>query len=340
MDAQARNDRLEASDGAYDVLYVAGQERSGSTLLGEILGATEGVFVAGEVRHLWGLGLGRDRLCACGERVRRCPVWSEVLEAAVGRVPGPDDPLVEEMVETGPEPSDAVGMALPGGAARTRRRRPDHIERLDRLYAAIRDVTGADVVVDTSKYPLYGRYLDAMPSHRVAIVHLVRDPRGVAHSRTKEKAQPDPDEDLVMTTYAPWRTAVGWAARTVGASLLWRGRDDVLVLRYEDLARAPQEAVEAVLDLAGVDPDDDPFLGPRRVDLGTSHTVWGNPLRFEEDPIEVRPDRAWRRRLDGVDRTVVTALTWPLLLRYGYPLRPDGDADAAADPGSDGPADA
>ena len=48
--------------------------------------------------------------------------------------------------------------------------------------------------------------------------------------------------------------------------------------------------------------------------------VAGNPLRFHRGEVPIRPDVEWRSRLGPAPRWVVTGLTWPLLVRYGFPL--------------------
>jgi hypothetical protein len=55
--------------------------------------------------------------------------------------------------------------------------------------------------------------------------------------------------------------------------------------------------------------------------MTTTHSVSGNPNRFGTGEVELRADEEWRRAMRGRDRGMVTALTWPLLLRYRYPLR-------------------
>src|SRR5215211_6558070 len=67
---------------------------------------------------------------------------------------------------------------------------------------------------------------------------------------------------------------------------------------------------------------EDPFVNEREVSLTVSHTFSGNPDRFQIGPIKIEPDEGWKREMGGGYRTSVTAITWPGLLRYGYPLRP------------------
>jgi hypothetical protein len=49
-----------------------------------------------------------------------------------------------------------------------------------------------------------------------------------------------------------------------------------------------------------------------------SHTVSGNPNRFETGAVELRPDREWISKMSPRNKALVTALTLPLLKHYGY----------------------
>ena len=41
-------------------------------------------------------------------------------------------------------------------------------------------------------------------------------------------------------------------------------------------------------------------------------------MRFTVGRVDIRRDQRWEQGLSRRDRTLVTALTWPFLLRYGY----------------------
>ncbi len=68
------------------ILFLAGWQRSGSTLLHRVLGQIDRVFPAGELWHIWQQGLLEYRLCGCGSRFQDCPFWAEVSEQALGGV--------------------------------------------------------------------------------------------------------------------------------------------------------------------------------------------------------------------------------------------------------------
>ena len=89
----------------------------------------------------------------------------------------------------------------------------------------------------------------------------------------------------------------------------------------------PREGLERILAHADepVTPESFEFLGDGYVDLGCDHTVAGNPMRFHQGRLDLRLDQAWTTKLPERDRKVVTAITWPLQLRYGYTKRNSHD---------------
>jgi hypothetical protein len=58
------------------------------------------------------------------------------------------------------------------------------------------------------------------------------------------------------------------------------------------------------------------------VELSPNHTVSGNPSRFTTGAVRIERDDEWIAAQTSEDRWATTALTLPLLLRYGYPLMP------------------
>ena len=51
-----------------------------------------------------------------------------------------------------------------------------------------------------------------------------------------------------------------------------------------------------------------------------NHTVAGNPARHRHGLVPMRLDDEWRTAMPTRDRRLVTAMTYPLLRRYGYPV--------------------
>ena len=299
------------------VLYIAGWGRSGSTILQNVLGELDGFFPVGEIVYVWERNLIGNRLCGCGARFRECEVWQGVLERAYG---GTDRIDAEEMIrrrDSGARTRHVLMMLAPWEKPLLKPRLGKYLDYLEKLYLAIKHVTGSRVIVDSSKLPSYGYVLGMMPVIDLYVVHLVRDPRAVAYSWLRRKMDPDTGE--LMPQYTPVQSALVWNIWNVLIEACWRGRPGrYLRLRYEDFVYKPGESIGRILDMMQEKKTDPPFVAERKVELGLLHSVGGNPSRFDARTVELRLDEEWKREMKRSDRTAVTALTWPLLRRYAY----------------------
>ena len=195
------------------VLYIAGTGRSGSTVLANILGEVDGVFAAGEVRYLWQRGLKEGRLCGCGLPVRECPVWSRVL-AMAGELDDPErvDAITSMLQRTGRMrtlPAVVAGTLVPRLDPAAAHSLAPARKALGELYAAMAAVTGARVIVASSKLPAYAHVLAATPGIDLRVVHLIRDPRGAAHSWSSKKTSSTKTEAAKARSSARCSTSAG-----------------------------------------------------------------------------------------------------------------------------------
>ncbi|MDQ3637753.1 MAG: sulfotransferase, partial [Actinomycetota bacterium] len=303
------------------VLYVAGLGRSGSTILANTLGQVEGFFSGGELNFIWKHALIENRLCGCGRPSRECPFWGPVFDGEFG---GQSEDLAREMMRlqySGARTRHIPLMLTDGGREKIRARLGKFLDNTGRLYKAIRSVSGSRVVVDTSKEPAYGYALGMVPGIDLRVLHLVRDPRAAAYSWAKKKPQPDSADREFMHQKTPAQSAVLWDAWNAAIEALWRRTPEkYLRLRYEDFIADPRASFEAMLKLVGEEGSELPLVGEREVKLGISHTVSGNPNRFDTGAVELKQDQAWTEKMSPRDQRLVTALTVPLLKRYHYPL--------------------
>ena len=308
--------------GPVKVLYVAGLGRSGSTILANTLGQVEGFFSGGELNFIWKHALIENRLCGCGKPSRECEFWGPVFDGEFG---GLSEELAREMMRlqhSGARTRHIPLMLTEGGRRRIRARLGTFLDNTRRLYSTIQSISGSRVIVDTSKEPAYGYALGMVPGVDLRVLHLVRDPRAAAYSWAKQKRQPDSAEREFMHQKTPTQSAILWDAWNAAIEALWRQMPArYLRLRYEDFIAEPRHSFEAILKLTGEEDAELPLVGERDVKLGISHTVSGNPNRFDTGTVELRQDRAWQRRMKSRDRALVTALTLPLLARYHYSVR-------------------
>ena len=315
------------------VLYIVGVGRSGSTLLERMLGAIPGSVNTGELNAIFSRVATQDQRCGCGASFSGCPFWAAVGEEAFGgwsSVTERMSRLQPRLVRQRHIPRLMSGVA---GAA-YRRELEEYLDVYHRLYRAVSDVSGADVVVDASKSTAQLFALRRIQGLDLRVVNLVRDSRGVANSWNKSGiVKPQSTDGALMGTYAPHQLAVLWAALQLECAVLGAATPYAARVRYEDLVARPRPTLERTLSDVGLPPAEGALahVGERSVILDPSHGVAGSRTRFAAGRIELQVDDAWRSTLPAGARRVVTAVTLPQLVGYGYVgLRPRATADKAA----------
>ncbi|HEX5323904.1 MAG TPA: sulfotransferase domain-containing protein, partial [Capsulimonadaceae bacterium] len=194
----------------------------------------------------------------------------------------------------------------------------EYITTLDTLYGGIAKVSGGKIIADTSKSALYTYSLSRCPSVDLQIVHLVRDSRAVAYSYRRRKANPAATTGKgYLGEVNPGRIAMEWSAQHLLMSMLKPSGDRYVFLRYEDVVKDPKAALMRICSLVGDTSPNLDFLNEEEIPIGRHHIVFGNPDRFQKT-IKIRIDDEWRKKMKPGHRAVVTVLTAPLLLRYGY----------------------
>lgn len=318
---QGARGAVPTTDGS-SILFIAGWGRSGSTLLARLLGSVEGVTTVGELRDIVQHGVVENRRCGCGAPFHDCPQWRRIGDEAFGGWAAVDR---EDMLRLRRQLDRPWWLpALATGHVPDRRRQDLDalVAFLRRLYSAIRDVTGAKVVVDSSKLATYGLLLDRAMPGRVRVVHLVRDPRGVVSSWSKHVALPDlPGRQLRMIRYGTVAASLRYDLYNLAVAAAPPLRRTAVRLRYEDLVTDPAGHVAHLLAHAGMTPTTAMLthLGdPTAIRLGTDHTVDGNPMRFSTGALELRDDQSWRDDLSPRRRHTVDLVTAPWLAAYGY----------------------
>ena len=318
-----RRDLPAPAGQAVQVLFIAGFGRSGSTLLDRLLGSQPGLHSGGEVGGLWSQGLVEDRLCSCGTSFSRCGFWRAVGARGFSSLSAQDAAEVVRYLQEA-FPARRIWRLFIG---RARRRLVTAAPAafsgtMARIYQGLRDVSGSQMVIDSSKLATYLVLLAEVPSLDVHVLHLVRDPRAVAHSWGRP-AEMDPDGRSSTPHFGAVKSAVLWLMMNAAVEWVARRLDLPYVrVRYEDLVREPGRGVTKILaglaaGHAELDLSVDCLAAGAEADLGVAHIISGNPMRFRHGPMPIAEDVRWKSGPRG-RRAVVAAITFPLRWRYGY----------------------
>ncbi len=302
------------------ILYIGGYNRSGSTLLLRLLSAVEGYHSVGE---LWILdnALQKNPLCGCGALFDACEFWVPVIDRAFGGFKNVDANRLMWLRKSILEGTGLLPLMFPPlRSSDFASHLSEYRDLLTALYEAIGTVSGGQVVVDSSKSAAYAFVLAGLPTIHLNVIHLVRDSRAIAYSWQRTKVRPEYHWGTeYMERYGPLRTAMAYCRPNLLLPIVQLLGPRYMRMRYEDLARNPQGELHRVGQLMR-EPSEkfDIMSSDNNFALSVDHTVAGNPMRFQKGSLVVSPDDEWQARMDPLDKYLVTAITWPLLLAYGY----------------------
>jgi hypothetical protein len=278
------------------VLYIAGSNRCGSTLLARLLGDLPGFFTVGEgLGHFFTGSSGDHVPCGCGMSVQDCSFWKGIsfpLEAdqfAARWLRLHRTPLLSSYCRLHPKQTNEL------------------LGSVRKFYETISHRSGAGVIVDSSKSPLHARLLSWVPNVDLSVIYLVRDPRSVVASSCRPKEW--------LPGAPPFHATTRWLGLTLGCEYLRSRAPKWRALRYEDFVKAPRhEILKIALDL-GYKAAEAPFTAESMAELGPQHMLGSNPDKLKRGSTRIEEKSA---DLPWLVRASVSVLTAPLLWRYGY----------------------
>jgi hypothetical protein len=215
------------------VIYVMGAGRSGSTILGVTLGNSSGVFYAGEL-DAWLARSGQPQL----QDPERMRFWAAV-QAQVGGA----RELYGTQAQRAIERSLSV-FRIQLWPVRRRLRGP-YRRVAESLYRAVQSVSGAEVIVDSSHYPLRAAELQALTGIDLYLVFLLRDPQSVVASFNRRDVAQYRKDTLTSNVYL-------WLTTLLSVIVFLRHpRERRLFVRYEDFIADPSGVVSLIAGMTG-----------------------------------------------------------------------------------------
>lgn len=269
-------------------IFIGGCDRSGTTLLGSMLGACQGAVCTPESHFKFSALRGRggasgdDELAPSDLR----PALEHILRHWRFR-----------MWQTDLEPDE-----LPDGA----RTYADLLVWLVREYASRHEQGPVEAWVDHTPSNLrYGSLLsDLLPQAK--FVHVVRDGRAVASSVID--LDWGPNTALHAADWWVGKVAYGLAAERE------LGRDQVLRVRFEDLVQDTRPTLERLCGFLGL-PYDASARGGGDFAVGAFHEDQHSMVGARPDPGRVD---AWKRQLSPRDVEIFEAESGQMLEYLGY----------------------
>lgn len=295
------------------VLYIAGFERSGSTILNRVLGQIDGFVAWGELRDIWQHGIAENRHCTCGALFADCSAWQKIFNEAFNGIEQIDTEEISRLQKK------TRSMVLPHyfGLLEDKvfkKRTSPYLNKLEKLYHTIQTTTDSKVIVDSTKASWYGYALGLLPSIDLYIVHIVRDPKGVCYSLEQRKCQ----GELESQWYNPLHASLSWNLKNYGVeTLLSSSPERYLRINYESFMQTPQTIIKQILNLIGEEVTELPFTDRSTVKMSMDHIVTGSPSsRSDLGTVKLKLDERWKKDMKSIDRSIVNMFTFALQEKY------------------------
>lgn len=299
-----------------NLVYIAGNVHSGSTLLEMLLGSFDEAWGLGEVNTVpWELVEGKES-CECGKYPSFCPFWSEVRKKSGGILkPGGYLSLFRESLNGGKllRPKEINSLFL--GHDPPKERLEDFC-RVNRDFFRIakkkaEDVSGRKMryLVDSSKDPYRLFWLIFCKDINIKIIHLKKDPRAFVYSMTKNERRFLPG--LLKTLRMSIRYIV--ENLLVEKAIKRVPRSECFDLRYRNLASNPEAVLKRIslwLDIPYRENMSKNFRDIER------HGLTGNKARYEKKGVVL--DEKWKTGLPAYRKNIIKFMTYPWARKYGY----------------------
>lgn len=276
-------------------VFIATLPRSGSTLVGMMLGANSQICHIGESAYWSKINVHTTR-CCCGiigcqtllkiSRGLACfPSEIEAIHIACGTI------------DLREEPNKILhSLSLSASVTNYSNNFESLIQKcccgLDKVADIARSVSNKDIIVENSKYLSIAETL-LSSSERWKVLVVIRDPRGIAScgkEAGERKNVPRPIKDKVDL-------CLSFAERAVSLAR----HDKVLLVRYEDICRNTVETLDAVCSFVGV-PFEARMLKFKEYKW---HLLMGNHMMHGTDQ-EIVEDLTWRQKLSTEEKGLFT----------------------------------
>lgn len=285
------------------VVYIIGDNRSGSTLLDYLLSFHPEAVSVGELHNLHGyynkVGVGKrtDWKCSCGSDFTECEYWTEIIR----------DAKIEKSSETGIFYNEnkwasiihithrkAISNLLKKSEVQSQGKKV--AENRWRIYEAVWKKTGKKIIIDSSKNPFEAYFLNKFKVGQFKILLLERDIRAVAYSKMTRMD----GFSFELKDYLNIPSTNIFKILLTSYKVLWRNRivcdeieskfSEVGKVLYSELSANPNDTIRNISDFLKIQY----FNVPERTNEKPfiSHVIHGSPSIRSTKKIE--PDIRWQ----------------------------------------------
>jgi len=281
----------------FNVLYLMGAGRSGTTILASLLGANKNITTVGEI-HQYLEHVVEKKQCSCGKTLDKCDFWSEIHKNYIEK----DFSIINSKLEK-VESHSRIPVSLC-------KKNKEYIEFQETLFKHIHQQHKSKYYLDSSKF--IGKALQLLKSDifDVKIIYMIRDVRGVINSFSKK----------VQTHKNPISTIIYYSFINLTAQIVkWIFPKRIMKLKYEDFVSQPEETITLISSFLNENLDDVTDIVKNEKHIKMPHIIGGNRLK-KQTKIKLRKDVSWQKNISRPKQIIYYLLTLPLMLLNKYKI--------------------
>jgi hypothetical protein len=319
------------------IAYILAASHSGSTLLAMLLGAHPEICTVGELK-LNKLGNIDDYRCSCGKPITKCNFWVEIsskmrkkgipfrLDAAGTNIGHIKNRYIYNLIK--PLHRGVILEAIRDAALFLSPVWHHHLREVQKrnsaLITTLQEVSGAKVIIDSSKIGVRLKYLLRNTDLDVFVIRLVRDGRGVALTYMDPSNFADASDpalrnggrgNSINSEYPSIaQAAYEWRRNNEEAEFSVKRLDKsrLIRVRYEQLCQDPDQTLNKICEFLNVSKYDTK-QGFRSIQ---QHVV-GNGMRLNASS-EIQLDERWKTTLTKENLRIFNSIAGEINRKYGY----------------------
>jgi len=288
-----------------NLIYILGRAFTGSTILEMTLDAHPDVTGLGEMYYLPRIYRQRSTIkCSCSANASECSFWSDVFKSYKAKI---EQEYPENIFELTPEKSYFKLMTQKISKSFSDAEIRKYAEKNYVFFDTIRDISGKNIFVDSSKNPYRLYMLMKSKMFNIKIIYLYRDGRASIDSFKKRNRK------NYNIFHRMFRIVVGeyFLRKTLKQNFQ---RKDYFGLRYEDFTNNFETEITDLFKFLGLSKYNDMFIDKNNKDYfihkineKKSHIVGGNIYRLNKVS-EIKDSENWKRNLSKTEKFIFSIL--------------------------------
>ncbi len=284
--------------------------RSGSTLLGILLGMQPKITYLGEGRNFHEYFI-KKKSCSCGCTLYQCPFWSSVIKKFDVDVMKLQTKTENNLSHKFVKYISIFNLLLKvikkaGIFSNLTIKEFEVIENISKIYDLVSIQSASTVICDSSHRNTQAKLSWLYFRKKFKLIHLVRDGRGVTNSVMKRNVIPMK------------KAAKAWRRNNFFSLITQLGipKKNILRIRYEDLCNDPHYMIKKACNFAGVKYIKNDFLSNQ----GNLHFIGGSSTIRQNlsGYLQIKVDEKWKSELSIEDKSNFNMIAGRINRLYGY----------------------